>query len=109
MKPEDMRSLTINAKLEELKNLDDWDYEERKIEGSVFKVLKNKTEKVEIIVREDSDNNLQTVNILTQDSLDIKPKLKDDQIMKLAKSLDEKEIGYSINVSENDIKELLKR
>jgi len=109
MKPEDMRSLTINAKLEELKNLYDWDYEERKIEGSAFNVLKNKTEKVEIIVREDSDNNLQTVNILTQDSLDIKPKLKDDQIMKLAKSLDEKEIGYSINVSENDIKELLKR
>jgi hypothetical protein len=109
MKPEDMRSLTINAKLEELKNLDDWDYEERKIEGSNFNVLKNKTEKVEIIVREDSDNNLQTVNILTQDSLDIKPKPKDDQIMKLAKSLDEKEIGYSINVSENDIKELLKR
>jgi hypothetical protein len=28
--------------------------------------------------------------------------------MKLAKSLDEKDIGYSINVSENDIKELLK-
>ena len=109
MKPEDMRSLTINAKLEELKNLYDWDYEERKIEGSDFNVLKNKTEKVEIIVQEDSDNNLQTVNILTQDSLDIKPKLKDDQIMKLAKSLDEKEIGYSINVSENDIEELLKR
>lgn len=80
----------------------------REIEGTYFNVLKNETEKVEIIVREDSDNNLQTVNILTQDSLDIKPKLKDDQIMKLAKSLDEKDIGYSINVSENDIKELLK-
>ena len=108
MKPEDMRSLNIDSSLEDLKQLNNWNYEERELWGMKHNVLFNEIENIEIIIRE-RNNQLHTSNILTQDSLDIAPKLKDDQIMKLAESLNKSEIGYSVNVSENDLKDLLKK
>ena len=108
MKPEDMRSLTIDSTIEDLKKLDDWNYEKREITGMEYDVFINKIENIEIIIRE-HNNQLRTSNILTQDSLDIAPKLKDDQIMKFAESLKKSEIGYSINVSYNDLQDLLKK
>lgn len=107
MKPEDMRSLTIDSDLESLKKLNDWTYEAKQIEGMDYHLLKSNTEDIEIFFKEQSKNNICTSNILPQDTLDCKPKLKDDHIMKLAKSLEQYKISYSINVSENDIKELL--
>ena len=109
MEIEDMRSLTINTTLEELKKVKGWIYEKRNMQDMDFNVFKSTTENIEIIIKEESGNNLQTTNILTQDPLDIKPKLKDDQIMKLANSLEKENIGYSINVSDADIKELLSK
>ena len=106
MKPEDMRSLNIETSLNGLKELKDWDYEEKNIGGMNHHVLKHNTNEIEIIVIEESENKLYTSNILTQDGLDVKPKLKDDQIMKLAKSLEDQKIGYSLNVSDNDKKKL---
>ena len=108
MKSEDMRSLYIDSSLDDLKQLNNWNYEERKIGGMKHNVLYNTSKNIEIII-EERNNQLHTSNILTQDSLDIAPKLKDDQIMQLAESLDKADIGYSINVSTNDLKNLLSK
>ena len=108
MKSKDMRSLEIYTSIDSIKEINGWTHEEKDFGAGKQDVLRNDNENIEIIIVGYGDH-LLTSNILTQDSLDVKPKLKDDQIMTLANSLDEHDIEYEINVSQSDIQELLKK
>ena len=108
MKPEDMRSLEIYTSLDSLKKINGWTHKEKDFGVGNQDIFKKDDENIEIIITKYEDH-LITSNILTQDSLSSKPKLKDDQIMILSKSLDEHDIQYEINVSQSDIQELLEK
>ena len=108
MKPKDMRSLEIYTSIDSLKEINGWIHEEKDFGAGKQDVFRGEDENIEIIIIKYEDH-LMTSNILTQDSLDIKPKLKNDQIMVFAKSLDEHAIEYEINVLQSDIQELLEK